>query len=66
MPEKVRFSVSVDAKTNAAIERLAQRHKPQLSKSYIVEFALVRLLDAVEAKQLALPLVLDAAADAPR
>ena len=66
MPEKVRFSVSLDPKTNAAIERLARRHKPELSKSYIVEFALDRLLDAMDAKQLALPLVLDAGADASR
>jgi hypothetical protein len=62
----VRFSVSLDPKTNAAIEKLAQRHKPELSKSYVVEYALVRLLDAMEAKQLALPLVLEAERDADR
>jgi len=66
MSEKVRFSVSLDPKTNAAVERLARRHKPELSKSYIVEFALVRLLDAMDAKQLTLPLVLDAGTDASR
>jgi predicted transcriptional regulator len=56
---KVRFSVSIDPKSNEAIEQLAKRHKPELSKSYIVEYALVRLLDAMEAKQLTLPLVLE-------
>lgn len=56
---KVRFSVSIDPKTNEAIEQLAKRHKPELSKSYIVEYALVRLLDAMERKQLNLPLVLE-------
>jgi hypothetical protein len=55
---KVRFSVSIDPKTNKAIEQLTNRHKPELSKSYVVEYALVRLLDAMEAKQLTLPLVL--------
>lgn len=59
MGTKVRFSVSIDPKTNGAIERLAKRHKPELSKSYIVEYALARLLDAMEAKQLTLPLVLE-------
>ena len=58
MSAKVRFSVSIDPKTNKAIEQLANRHKPELSKSYVVEYALVRLLDAMEAKQLTLPLVL--------
>lgn len=55
MTSKVRFSVSLDAKTNVAIEDLAKQHKPELSKSYIVEYALVRLLEAMETKQLALP-----------
>ena len=50
--------MSIDPKTNVAIEQLAKRHKPELSKSYIVEYALVRLLDAMEAEQLTLPLVL--------
>ena len=50
--------MGLDPKTNEAIERLAKRHKPELSKSYVVEYALVRLLAAVEAKQLSLPLVL--------
>ena len=59
MGAKVRFSVSIDPKSNEAIEQLAKRHKPELSKSYIVEYALVRLLDAMEAKQLTLPLVLE-------
>lgn len=56
---KVGFTVSIDPKSNEAIERLAKRHRPALSKSYIVEYALVRLLDAMEAKQLTLPLVLE-------
>ena len=59
MGAKVRFSVSIDPKSNEAIEQLAKRHKPEFSKSYIVEYALVRLLDAMEAKQLTLPLVLE-------
>ncbi|MCJ2077606.1 hypothetical protein MKK68_18445 [Methylobacterium sp. E-016] len=56
--------MSVDPKINAEIERMRRRHKPELSKNYIVEFALVRLLEAMDGKQLALPLVLDPAADA--
>jgi len=56
---KVRFSVSIDPKTNEAIEQLAKRHKPELSKSYLVEYALVRLFDAMESKQLTLPLMLE-------
>lgn len=66
MSSKVRFSVSLDPATNQAIEKIAERHKPELSKSYIVEYALVRLLDAMEAKQLTLPLVLEAGRDADR
>lgn len=64
MSAKVRFSVSLDPGTNAAIEQLAKRHKPELSKNYIVEYALVRLLESMEAKQLALPLVLEDRNDA--
>ncbi|GGJ52814.1 hypothetical protein CDQ92_15195 [Sphingopyxis bauzanensis] len=64
MSSKVRFSVSLDPATNQAIEKIAETHKPELSKSYIVEYALVRLLDAMEAKQLTLPLVLEAGRDA--
>lgn len=66
MSSKVRFSVSLDPKTNEAIEDLAQRHKPELSKSYIVEYALLRLLKAMDAKQLLLPLELEAGHDAER
>lgn len=66
MAGKVRFTVSIDPKINAAIERVARHHKPELSKNYIVEFALVRLLEAMDGKQLALPLVLDPVADASR
>ena len=66
MAGKVRFSVSIDSKINAAVEQVARRHKPELSKNYIVEFALVRLLEAIDGKQLALPLVLDPVADASR
>ncbi len=66
MSSKVRFSVSLDPKTNQAIEELAQRHKPELSKSYIVEYALLRLLKAMDAKQLLLPLELEAGHDAER
>ena len=66
MSSKVRFSVSLDPKLNQAVEKLAERHKPELSKSYIVEYALVRLLDAMEAKQLTLPLVLEAGRVADR
>ena len=66
MSSKVRFSVSLDSKTNRAIEELAQRHKPELSKSYIVEYALLRLLKAMDAKQLLLPLELEGGHDAER
>jgi len=58
MSAKKRFSVGLDAKIDAAVEKLARQHKPELSKSYIIEYALVRLLEAMEAKQLTLPLVL--------
>lgn len=64
MGAKVRFSVSIAPRTNEAIEQLAKRHKPALSKSYIVEYALVRLLEAMETKQLVLPLVLEDRNDA--
>jgi len=56
---KVRFSVGIDPKTNEALEQLAKQHKPELSKNYLVEYALVRLLAAAAAKQLSLPLVLE-------
>jgi hypothetical protein len=49
----------LDPKINEAIENLARRHKPAVSKGYIVEFALVRLLEAMETKQLKLPLLLE-------
>ena len=52
MVAKVRFSVSIDPKTNEAIEQLAKRYKPELSKSYLVEYALVRLLDAMDRSNL--------------
>jgi hypothetical protein len=66
MSSKVRFSVSLDPKTNQAIEQLANRHKPELSKSYIVEYALLRLLTGIDEKQLLLPLELEASHDAER
>jgi hypothetical protein len=59
MGAKVRFSVSLSDKTNQDLEALAANHKPPISKSYLVEYAVLRLLDAVETKQLTLPLVLD-------
>ena len=64
MSSKVRFSVGLDPKINEAIENLARRHKPAVSKGYIVEFALVRLLEAMETKQLTLPLLLEDGRDA--
>jgi hypothetical protein len=66
MSSKVRFSVSLDPKTNQAIEELAKRHEPELSKSYIIEYALLRLLKGMTAKQLLLPLELEAGHDPER
>lgn len=59
MASKVRFSVGVDPKTNDEIEQLAKWHNPEPSKSYLVEYALIRLLAASEAKQLSPPLLLE-------
>jgi hypothetical protein len=56
---KVRFSVNIDEATNRSLEALAAQHKPALSKSYLVEYAVLRLIEAVEIKQLELPLVLE-------
>lgn len=58
MGTKVRFSVSLSDETNDALEALAADHKPALSKSYLVEYAVLRLLSAIKSKQLALPLLL--------
>lgn len=55
--------MTMDAETDRALEALAARHRPPLSKSYVVEFAVMRLLEAVESKQLALPLVLEKRGD---
>ena len=59
MGTKVRFSVNLSEETNKALEALAEHHKPSLSKSYLVEYAVLRLIFAVKSKQLALPLVLE-------
>lgn len=59
MGTKVRFSVNLSEETNMALEALAEQHKPSLSKSYLVEYAVLRLISAVKSKQLALPLVLE-------
>ncbi len=59
MGSKVRFSVNMDEATNRSLEALAARHRPALSKSYLVEYAVLRLIEAVETKQLTLPLVLE-------
>jgi hypothetical protein len=56
---KVRFSCEHRPEDQETIEQLAKWHKPEFSKSYIVEYAFVRLLDAMETKQLTLPLVLE-------
>lgn len=59
MGTKVRFSVNMSEETNQALETLAAQHKPPLSKSYLIEYAVLRLISAVHSKQLALPLVLE-------
>lgn len=59
MGTKVRFSVNVSEETNRVLEALAAQHKPSLSKSYVVEYAVLRLIEAVASKQLRLPLVLE-------
>lgn len=59
MGAKIRFSVSLSDETNNALEALAADHKPPLSKSYLVEYAVLRLLSAIKSRQLALPLVLE-------
>ena len=59
MGAKVRFSVSLSEETNRELEALAADHRPPLSKSYLVEYAVLRLVSAVKSKQLALPLLLE-------
>jgi len=59
MGSKVRFSVSLSDETNQALEELAASHKPPISKAYLVEYAVLRLISAQKTKQLALPLVLE-------
>lgn len=59
MGTKVRFSVSLSDETNKALEALAADHKPPLSKSYLVEYAVLRLVSAIKSKQLMLPLALE-------
>ncbi len=45
--------------TNEAVEQLAKRHEPELLKRYAIEYGLVRLWDAMGAKQRNLSLVLE-------
>jgi hypothetical protein len=63
MSTKIRFSVNLSEETNLALEALAARHRPPLSKSYLIEYAVLRLIEAVNSKQLSLPLVLDSPND---
>lgn len=54
--DKSRFSVTLPAALDARLRDIAHTHRPQVSKNFLVELAVTRLLDAVDSRQLPLPL----------
>ena len=59
MPGEKRFTVDIDEPLYERLLGVTVRRKPRLPKRYVVELALTRLLDQVDAGQLELGLETD-------
>ncbi len=53
---KKRFSVSVEQEDYAALEELANGHSPRLTMTYVVNYAIKRLLEQARDPQIPLKL----------
>lgn len=53
---KKRFSVSLEEEDHERVRALAKDHKPELTMSYVVEYAVRQFLERAEDPQLALRL----------
>lgn len=54
--DKSRFSVSLPKVLEARLVAIGEQHRPKLTKQFLVELAVTRLVDAVDSRQLSLPL----------
>ena len=65
MAKKVRFSVSLDPEVNQLLAQWGNKQRPKMSKQYLVELAVERLLEQLASRQLVLPLAPNRNDDAP-
>ena len=63
--KKVRFSVSLDSDVNQQLLQWGGRLRPRMSKQYLVELAVERLLEQLASRQLLLPLAPNKDDDGP-
>ncbi|MEI9986576.1 MAG: hypothetical protein WDN69_27435 [Aliidongia sp.] len=54
--DKVRFSITLPKSLDARLAEVGDNHRPKLSKQFLVELAVTRLVDAIDSSQLRLPL----------
>ena len=65
MANKVRFSVSLDPEVSQLLTQWGNKQRPKMSKQYLVELAVERLLEQLASRQLVLPLAPKRDDDAP-
>jgi len=54
--DKSRFSVTLPLVLDERLKEIARSHRPKVSKNFLIELAVTRLLDALDSQQLPLPL----------
>lgn len=54
--DKARFSVTIPATLDQRLRDIAFTNRPKVSKNFLIELAVTRLLDAYDNQQLPLPL----------
>lgn len=54
--DKARFSITLPRPLDARLAEVGSNHRPKLSKQFLVELAVTRLMDAIDSNQLRLPL----------
>lgn len=54
--DKARFSVTIPATLDERLREIARTNRPKVSKNFLIELAVTRLLDAFDNQQLSLPL----------
>lgn len=54
--DKARFSVTIPATLDQRLRDIALTNRPKVSKNFLIELAVTRLLDAFDNRQLPLPL----------